>query len=312
MLLLSACSTRRMTPVFTTGALRERGVEPYELYSRIGDGRLARIRQGVLTDDLDLTPEACHRALVLGTEAYVHPGTVMSHWSAAVMHGLPAPRSQLERAWVTREGHTGGKIRNAVHMHHCPMLDWEVVEVDGVRCTSLARTAIDCARAGGFLAGVPVADAVLRLGTPRDEMWDVIRHGRRRPGNRSARRTTEFADPRSESPQESRARAIFEELGLERPVPQFEIRDSAGRFVARVDFAWPELRLVIEVDGFVKYAGLDGAELSSVLAREKAREQGIGLAGWWILRITPADLDHPKLLLAKIEQAMRVCRNMAA
>jgi hypothetical protein len=42
------------------------------------------------------------------------------------------------------------------------------------------------------------------------------------------------------------ARALRQN-GLPAPVPQFEIFDQ-GRFVARVDFAYPDERIVIEYD----------------------------------------------------------------
>ena len=48
------------------------------------------------------------------------------------------------------------------------------------------------------------------------------------------------------SPLETVIWELLFDSGLPLPVPQFEIRDRQGAFVARVDFAYPQQRLVIE------------------------------------------------------------------
>lgn len=192
---------------------------------------------------------------------------------------------------------------------HCPIEDWEMVEIDGIRCTSLARTAMDIARHDGFVAGVVAADHSMRLGVTRQELSDVIKRARRRPGNATARRVAAFADPRSESPKESELRALMEQLGLERGEPQYEICTPDGELVARVDLALAEMMLVIEFDGEEKHHAVEGpGAMLEVLAQEKAREQAILAQGWWILRLRKEDLRRPKVLAAKIRQAMTVAR----
>src|SRR3954454_14910020 len=44
--------------------------------------------------------------------------------------------------------------------------------------------------------------------------------------------------------------------GLGPPVRQFEVFDEHGQFVARVDLAWPELGLFVELDGHTTSASL--------------------------------------------------------
>ncbi|MCZ2822403.1 hypothetical protein O2V63_18845 [Modestobacter sp. VKM Ac-2977] len=53
---------------------------------------------------------------------------------------------------------------------------------------------------------------------------------------------------RAESPQETRVRLLLAAHGLPAPVAQFEVR-ADGRFLARVDFGWPERRVALEYDG---------------------------------------------------------------
>jgi hypothetical protein len=72
-------------------------------------------------------------------------------------------------------------------------------------------------------------------------------HGIR--GLRSARVVAAMADPRAESPPESVLRVRIVLAGPPRPVPQLEIFDPAGNFVARPDLAWEEFLLAGEYDG---------------------------------------------------------------
>lgn len=95
---------------------------------------------------------------------------------------------------------------------------------------------------------------------------------------------------------ESRARWVFGLLGLPEPVPQAEIRDAEGGFVARVDFLFKEQRTVVEFDGLAKYAE------RSDLIREKAREDALRALGYSVVRITWVDLAKPMLVRAKVMQ----------
>ncbi len=62
------------------------------------------------------------------------------------------------------------------------------------------------------------------------------------------------------------------------PVAQFVVRDR-GRFIARVDFAYPELRIAIELDGF-RYHD------QSVFELDRAKRLDLTTAGWQVLEIT--------------------------
>ncbi|KQS73475.1 hypothetical protein [Modestobacter sp. Leaf380] len=72
------------------------------------------------------------------------------------------------------------------------------------------------------------------------------------PGWRRAERAVGLADARAaslpESLPESRTRVHLALAGLV-AVPQFEVRDDEGRWPARVDLAFPELRVALERDG---------------------------------------------------------------
>lgn len=87
---------------------------------------------------------------------------------------------------------------------------------------------------------------------------------------------------------------MFAGLGLVQPEQQVEIRDDLGRFVARVDFLFRELNLIVEFDGALKYAGADGRE---ALIAEKRREDALRRLGYRVVRLTWADLHDPERVL---------------
>jgi hypothetical protein len=53
---------------------------------------------------------------------------------------------------------------------------------------------------------------------------------------------------------ETRFLRLVKEAGLPLPTPQLKVFDG-GRFLARVDFAYPEAKVAIEVDGYRYHSG---------------------------------------------------------
>ncbi|MDO5735296.1 MAG: hypothetical protein Q4P15_02350 [Propionibacteriaceae bacterium] len=111
------------------------------------------------------------------------------------------------------------------------------------------------------------------------------RHTRLR-GTPRARRVADFGDARSESAAESLSRVQMARACLPPPELQYELFDANGVFVARTDFAWPELRLVGEVDGRTKYGSLlrPGQDPVDAIMAEKRREESIRQQGFWVVR----------------------------
>lgn len=98
--------------------------------------------------------------------------------------------------------------------------------------------------------------------------------------------------PLSESPAETLARLAFLDLGF-KPVQQYEI--PTHRRVYRVDAALVKERLVLEINGALKYqSGQDVLD-------EKVREDAIRLEGWDFVRFTWEDVLHP----ARVERKLR-------
>ncbi|SFE17316.1 endonuclease domain-containing protein [Blastococcus tunisiensis] len=74
-----------------------------------------------------------------------------------------------------------------------------------------------------------------------------------------------------------------------------------GRFLARVDFAWPERRLAVEYDGL--WHGEPGQ-----FTRDRRRLNLVHGAGWRVVFVTTADHEDPSRVLAEIASALGIVR----
>ena len=63
------------------------------------------------------------------------------------------------------------------------------------------------------------------------------------------RRAIANADPKAESPMETRLRLLLVLAGLPTPLSQVSIRNAKGDFAGRVDLYYPDHHLGIEYDG---------------------------------------------------------------
>ncbi|MEU8331357.1 hypothetical protein [Micromonospora sp. NPDC048839] len=178
----------------------------------------------------------------------IPPGAAIAGRSAAALYGCPAPAASepvdvlVPRA--TRVGPTAGlRIRRG------EFDPGDAVDRAGLRVTSPERTCWDLARWLDVVEAVVVLDGMLarRLtDVPALREYALNRAGRR--GWRSLLRAVDLADAGAESPQESRTRVRLVLAGLPRPQTQWVVADK-GRFVARLDLAWPEFKVAVEYDG---------------------------------------------------------------
>jgi hypothetical protein len=119
----------------------------------------------------------------------------------------------------------------------------------GVRWTSRVRTSVDLLRRGPLDDGVVLLDRLVQAGVVElDDVRAAVAALPRGRGSKVARDAAMLADGLAASPQETRLRLLLHRAGLPAPVAQFRVFDDAG-FDARVDFAYPELKLAIEYDG---------------------------------------------------------------
>ncbi|MDO8107107.1 hypothetical protein Q6348_07835 [Isoptericola sp. b441] len=269
-------------------------------------GALLRIRRGAYVDAAEVgegwqAAEQLARARAVAVVRAATAPVWLSHESAALLWALPLLRVPAVTHVVQRH-HPGSRRDRAVLRHRVDLPPSHRAEVEGLPVTSLERTALDCACSLPGPAALAAVDGALRRGADTDAMRAILADRVGGRGVVTARRTLTWADARAESPGESAARWACLAGGLPAPELQHAIRTRIGTFYA--DLAWPDLHVVAEFDGAVKYSGAYGPG-GQVLVAEKRRQDAIEEAGWVVIRITWADLKDLGELAARVRRAAR-------
>jgi very-short-patch-repair endonuclease len=235
-----------------------------------------------------------HRIWCAAVSLTLRSGTAIGGLSAAHLFGSvePGPDAPVSVVASRRAGtHTGDRIR----VHHTVLDPSDITSISGLPVTTPERTAFDLGRRAGRRSAVVALDAMLHaemldLGA----VADLARQRHWWPGIGRLHRAIRLADGRSESPMETILRLLLLEAGLPAAEPQFEVRDSRGRLVGRVDLAWPLVRLAVEYEG-------DHHRDREQFRRDIGRVNALRMAGWAVLRLTADDvLRRPEKTVALV------------
>lgn len=270
--------------LLTRDALSRRGI------AKDAERGLVRgLRRGVYvrTGDLaDLSREEQHIVAIRAALATSTRPLVLSHWSAAVLHGLDVLGDRLDLVHVTFDDE-GARGLERVASHLFDLDAAEVVEVHGLLVTAPGRTVVDVAGAGTFDEGVVIADAALRAGLSKETLALAVDLAGPRRATRRIAEAVRFADGDSGSAGESVSRVTMHRMGL-RPELQRRFSDHLG-LIGRSDFFFPHEEVIGEFDGRVKFVdpryAPDGAaaKLWDEKRREdrlRARSKGFARWGW--------------------------------
>ncbi|WP_041452269.1 hypothetical protein [Hoyosella subflava] len=278
-------------------------------------GELLRVRRGTyVPNDVwkTLNHEEQHllRAIVVAADQR-RSDCVLSHVSAALLHGLPAWNVPLKQIHLTRASRTGGGVKNRLVVHSASLDSGDFEVVDGIPVTRTARTVVDVARTVPFEQAVVIGDAALhREIVTKDELALSLERARNLKGIAAARRAVAFMDRRSESVGESRSRVLFHAQGVASPQLQAEVYDAEHTLIGRADFLFDE-GLIGEFDGQVKYGRYlrPGETIADAVLREKRREDALRELGWLVIRWMWADLSRPTHLARRILEALSRARS---
>lgn len=237
---------------------------------------------------VELTPPDLHRAMTRAASASVGQA-VVSHQSAALLHGLPHPLGPLGQVSLTlAESNRTANRDDWRRFLDGELPDEHVVERDGIRVTRADRTVIDCFRQLRLRDALAVADGALRAGLTDVDLLRRMRAFQTRwPGITKADVGLRLADHRRESWLESASVATAHTWGFPKPMSQVWIHHLDGRLVGRVDALWLEAGVIGEADGRGKYLGAyadgawDAATASEHMLAERDRErelEGVGFA----------------------------------
>lgn len=281
--------------VITTDEALLLGVSSRELRTLVHHGRLRRVHPRVYAE----VHRREHPALVASAAALAAAGprAALSHGSAAWLWGMLAEAP----ARVHLLSPYGGERRLAQVQVHRTRTPFGSRSRQGLRVTDPVRTLIDLAsQSPNQLSGAidrSLAQQLLRF---PDLAATVDRTGTNLRGVATLRAhltSMGYLGAPAPSVLESHMARLLARSGL--PAPEAEyVAGEDGEY--RLDFAYPALKLCIEVDGYAWHR--DPAKVAS----DHARRNRLRVEGWQILVYTWTQLrDDPDQVVAEIAEVYR-------
>lgn len=234
---------------------------------------------------------------------------VASHFTAAFLHGL----FEIGRPKVIEVTVPYDEVRTprtaVIHRSRHLTEDDRGEPIAGVPVTSVARTICDIApRIGVRVLEQIVMDGVRREIVAEDELTVMLgRLGRTRAGSRKLRRIVAALHPdiaRLRSHLEVVAVPVLRSTGIPGLRIGYLVVDASGRTIAELDFAYPDVKLAVEIDGLRWHATRQQKEADDHRQNRLVRD------GWTVLRFTLTDLtDRPEWVRS---QVIAVHRRLAA
>jgi very-short-patch-repair endonuclease/predicted transcriptional regulator of viral defense system len=227
-------------------------------------------------------------------------GAVVSHRSAARLHGLDVKQGDLEVSTSRfREEVSGVRIHRSKPMDAADLRVLREIPV-----TSGARTMIDLASCfeEEQLAYL-VEEAWRKQIAPPD--WIARRLGQLgTQGRRAGALSQILLDCRERkmpmrSALEVRVWRLLKKAKLPMPIPGYEFRDDFGQ-PGCIDLAFPEQQLALECDGYQFHGDRETFE------RDRVRAARLVALGWRVMPVTWRQLDEQRdNVIARIRQALR-------
>ncbi len=181
--------------------------------------------------------------------------------------------------------------------------EW-VTERNGIPVTTIERTLVDLSAVAGPVAlERAIEEALLLKLTTVPELWLALERlaKRGRTGVRQFRAilaARALGDDVPESMLESIFATILARSAV--PLPVFQHRVRFGGRWRRLDFAYPDLKIAIEIDGYSIHSRRE------VFLDDRRRQNELELAGWLVLRFTFHDLRaHPERVASQVRTALQ-------
>jgi hypothetical protein len=304
-----------LPPHLTTGSFSLRAADKAGVArTRTAAGDLLTVSRGIRVP----ADSNAAGAAALGAYTDLDDDATLSLGSAARLWNAPLP-GRLEDDWrihlARRRGQSTPRRLNVVG-HQLALLPDEVVELDGVRLTSPARTWLDLAPVLSADELVIVGDSMVcehgpEFPRPREALCSIEelrsmleRHAGSR-GIRKARAAVELIRVGADSPPETRLRLVLIRAGLQEPVLNHVVWSEdpwggRGWPVLWPDAAFPQWRVSLQYEG-AHHNGEDQ------YLRDIRRADTTARSGWHEVRISRLDLMGERPAAVR-----KVCNALAA
>jgi very-short-patch-repair endonuclease len=277
---------RRHDGVITLAQARRAGLSLKAVHRRVASGHWRRLARGVyFVNDRPFTDAARVRATVWG---YGNRATA-SGLTAAWWHDLTKFAPDIVEVTVPRNSH--GRRRDGCRVRRRDLGASDVVELRGVRVTTLALTVVEAAiqRRGG----VTLMDSALQRHVDLRELWRAHLRNKGRHGSPRARRLLQAAADGAHSEAERLLVKLLRAAGI----PGWKANYPAGPY--KIDVAFPELKIALETDGWAFHSDPEA------FRRDRQRQNYLILQGWQVLRFTWLDLvEYPERVISAIRSAI--------
>lgn len=242
-------------------------------------------------------------AAVLGTSA---DDTVIASITAALLHRLWLPtvldtRLHVATATPARAGRLMTRSqRPELIAHRFQLRPEDIVVVDGLLTTSIARTWRDLASVLTLPDLVAAGDSALRAGVSVEALADVLAASSRRHNAKLAGHALTLLDARSRSRPESHLRVAISGPDM----PRFEVNEAIyrreGGWLAEPDLSLEEAKLALE------YQGEDHGGIKRV-RKDITRFVDMRRDTWLTLTYGPAEVfGQPYLIKPEVRELIRV------
>lgn len=215
-------------------------------------------------------------------------GSVASHASAARLWKFePRPTDRYE---VTAGREYRAPMRGVVVHRSATLRDEDVVQRDGIACTSFARTLCDCTTLlSEYQLGRVLDDGMRRGVASLRDLSGCAERLESGPGRHmSLVRSLLAARGVGFDPGGSRSELylldVFRRARLPLPVQQYRVKVGSKMF--RPDFAWPDRKV------FAEYYGLPFHIGATAVVADSERLTALSAAGWLPLVFTHASSDR--------------------
>jgi very-short-patch-repair endonuclease len=295
----------RESRVATAAWWEDHGLTRRRMRTLTRSGDMVRTRYGIYAtkaamEKAAMTPRLGHALEVGSAMLAVDHGTVASHQSAAILHGIDLLRAPPKgQVALTRDKARNHSALQGIVFHTGDLPKDHITKWQYIPVTTIPRTVVDLARALPFMEGVVVADAALRT---RElvtfEFEPVLEACVHWPGLERAREVVKFSDPNAGSVFESCLRVFLRDWGFAPPETQVTI--LAGGSAFDVDFLYREHRTIIEADGLLKY------NEARDLRKQFERDRVLRDAGYKVIHVTWDEVfRHSQIVIDRIKTAFK-------
>lgn len=263
---------RRQHGLVTRGQALAAGLSMTAIKRRVAAGAWLPLAAGVYA--LASSPATWQRQVLAACLAV---GGIASHRTAAALWRFSGFRPGPVHVLVAH-GRSSCTAPATIHQSRT-LRPADITRPDGIPITRAARTLADLARQ---VPRPALEDAVDDALCRRVVTLDRLARQRGSPTLTAVLATWRDGS----APQDvAEARLLRRMLhaGLPPPETQHEVWHD-GRFVARLDLAWPDRRLAVELDGFRWHAS------PRAFQRDRVRRNLLVHLGWTVFQATPADL----------------------